>query len=185
MHFGISEFFRQNSKHVKISESNLLECIARGFPDRRRGYREGVVLVPIQAHYHGNAVCTSDIVPIEETDVVVGQYTPRVKGEEPRMKLNTVRVGDAPDAAFVDVVLYSREVLQEGGEDHTGADWDVIAVLGRPTISDVPMDPWTMMSNHFQVSGGTATHWSAHEFQEALRESFLFWRKHIRATFQK
>jgi hypothetical protein len=184
---GVSDFFKSNSKHVLIPHEVLKQLVEDYFKHARLGYRDGVMLVPIPPMVHTEngeiGVCTDDVIELHPDDVIVGQFTPRVEGEEPRVKTFVVREGNPPLAKYVDVVIYSRETLQEGGEPHTGEDWDIIAVLGRPTLEHVPMDPNTMLSNHYQVSGGTSTHWSAEEFEQELRKSFLFWRKHARASF--
>lgn len=38
------------------------------------------------------------------------------------------------------------------------------------------MSPGILMANHFQISGGTATHMTREQFEAALRRSFLYWR---------
>ena len=88
----------------------------------------------------------------------------------------TVVVLAANSDALVDIVLYAREVLQEGGEDCTGYDYDVISINGRPTKDEMPIAPMTLIANHFELDGGTATGMTPEEFETALRESVLFWK---------
>jgi hypothetical protein len=77
----------------------------------------------------------------------------------------------------VDVVLYHRDTLAEGG-DLVSQEWSVIAVLGKFCLEGVeePMTPETLMANHFKDDGGTATGMTHEEFQEALRRSYFYWR---------
>jgi hypothetical protein len=66
--------------------------------------------------------------------------------------------------------------LEEGGEGCTGCDWDIISINGRPFEEEPPIAPMTLIANHFELDGGTATGMSPLEFECALRESVLFWK---------
>jgi len=173
----------------------LLELVRENYHRAKPGYREGVCLVPVppENFYTG-------VVALREGDKLVGEYKARRPGEEPR---KTVRVrrepriypgpgaierGARPDdwtpnldagkqrCVAVDVVLYRRDVLEEGGEENTGSDWDVVSVNGRITEADQPIEPMTLIANHFQLDGGTATGMSPEQFESALRTSVLYWK---------
>jgi len=76
----------------------------------------------------------------------------------------------------VDIVLYRKDVLEEGNEQTTGADWDIISINGRITEEDAPIHPDTLIANHFQLSGGTATNMTPEKFEKQLRISTLYWK---------
>ena len=65
---------------------------------------------------------------------------------------------------------------EENGEASSDAEWEIIAVNAHITNEEVPIQPNTLIANHFQLDGGTATGMSAVEFEEALRKSVLFWK---------
>lgn len=137
------------------------------------GYRDGVVLVPVPAEGFFSAVVTLD-----EHDILVGGFEARQPGEEPR---KVVRVdpgaGHGKESAkHVDIVLYRHDVLAENNEQSSDAEWEIISVNARITDEEMPMDPDTLMYNHFELSGGTATGMSDSEFVAALRKSFTYWR---------
>lgn len=184
--FGINSFVRRQTPeseftHFEKGWERLLELVAENFDRAKPGYRKGVCLVPVPAD---GFFC--GVVTLEEGDKLVGEYRARREGEEPRKTIRVFRprvqhvdhisgAGKSP-CTHVDVVLYSRETLQEGGEDCTGKDWDVISVNGRVTEEEMPIAPDTLIANHFELDGGTATGMSPEEFEAALRESVLFWK---------
>lgn len=150
----------------------LPDIVAKHWDKRKPGYREGVCLVPIppEGFFCG-------VVKLKEGDKLVGEYKARRSGEEPRKTLRVTGAGKKKlPCVAVDVVLYSREVLQEGNEECTGEDWDIISINGRLTEDEQPIEPMTLIANHFELDGGTATGMSPEEFEAALRESVLFWK---------
>lgn len=175
--FGINPFVTRQTPeseftHFEGEWSRVQELVAEHFHKAKPGYRDGVCLVPVPTE---GFFC--GVVELEEGDKLVGEYKARRLGEEPRKTLRAVSEDKSKmPCAAVDVVLYSRETLQEGGEDCTGKDWDVISVNGRPTQEEMPIAPMTLIANHFQLDGGTATGMSPEEFESALRESVLFWK---------
>lgn len=162
--------------HWEFSDEELLRRIEAGWAKRRPGYREGVVLVsvPSKGFRAGLRV-------LQEGDELKGSYRARQAGETPRKTLayvSPVPVAEAKtEPLSVDVVLYHRDTLAEGG-DLVSQEWSVIAVLGKFCLEGVeePMTPETLMANHFKDDGGTATGMTHEEFQEALRRSYFYWR---------
>jgi len=159
----------------------LVELVQSAWELRRPGYREGVVLVPIAVSEGGNHFFTTPVVTLNEHDLFEVVYKPRREGELPRKSTKVSRVnalgeerGPSP-AQYVDVVLYRREVLAEKDEDRTGLDWDIITVLGKLSAEDQPMNPGTLMANHFDLDGGSNTNMSPGEFEVQLRRCVLFW----------
>jgi hypothetical protein len=188
---GINDFVRRQTPaseftHFEGELKQVAELALKHFDQAKPGYRDGVCLVPVppEGFFCG-------VVTLEEGDRLVGRYEARREGEEPRKELRVLRKGPkrvvgrrlvpAPGATkspcvAVDVVLYRREVLEESNEPCTGCDWDVISINGRLTEGEQPIAPMTLIANHFELDGGTATGMSPEEFEAALKESVLFWK---------
>jgi hypothetical protein len=188
---GISNFVKRQTvasefTHYDGDFDKIQNLVWANFHLAKPGYREGVCLVPVppEGFFCG-------LVTLKEGDQLIGEYKARRPGEEPRKTLRVRRqtpkrvVGrrvvqaegsNKVPCAAVDVVLYSREVLAEGDEERTGAAWDVISINGRPTMEEAPIEPMTLIANHFQLDGGTATGMTPEEFETALRESVLYWK---------
>lgn len=173
--FAINPFMRRQTPESRFShfdgaDADLLARVITGFDHARPGYRDGVLLVPISPED-----CWSTTVKLVEGDQLQGRFEARAAGEEPRK--NTYVVGRSKQPAVaVDVVLYRSDVLRENDEQSSEADWEMVALLARSSESPEPMSPGTLMANHFEISGGTATHLSDADFVAKLRESFLYWR---------
>jgi len=173
----INDFVRRQTADSEFTHyEGDLEDVARMaleyYHQAKPGYREGVCLVPVppEGFFTG-------IVKLSEGDKLEGGYVARRPGEEPRKTIRASNEGKSKmPAAAVDVILYRRDVLEEGGEDHTGADWDVISINGRPMEDEMPIAPMTLIANHFELDGGTSTGMSPEEFEKTLRESVLFWK---------
>lgn len=138
------------------------------------GYRDGVVL----AHVPATAVerFRSGVVMLESGARLVGSYEPRREGEEPRKHVGVEASGGSKiPCKAVDIVLYRRDVL---GDDvtHEDSEWEIVSVNGRPTEGEQPMAPETLIANHFEMDGGTATGMSDSEFVAALRASVMYWK---------
>lgn len=171
---AISDFVKRQTPESSFSHfsgtwDELLSRVRVNMHNAQPGYRDGVLRVPVPALGFWSAVVT-----LEEGDKIEGGFIRRAPGEEPR-KSTFVR-GDKQLAKCVDVILYRRDVLAETNEVSTDADWEVITFLARVTEDPAPMDPNTLMANHFQISGGTATNMDDAQFVVALRESFMYWR---------
>jgi len=156
----------------------LTRAVECNWEKRKPGYRDGVVTVPIR----GDGFFTCPTILLCEDDIFEGAYVARHPGETPRKtffvsRTNKKCVVRKPSlASHVDVVLYSRETLAENDEERTGADWDIITILGKIREDPQPMSPETLMANHFGADGGTNTHMTPEEFEASLRESFNFWQ---------
>jgi hypothetical protein len=176
---GINDFVLRQTRESAFTHHHgiggwkaVAALVLEHWERRRPGYRDGVCLVPVppEGFFCG-------VVELEEGDELSGRYEARRPGEEPRKAVRAVGKGKGKmPAKSVEVVLYRRDVLEEGGEDCTGQDWDVISVNGSPAEGEMPIAPMTLIANHFELDGGTATGMNPEEFVEALRESVLFWR---------
>lgn len=172
---GISDFVRRQTAeseftHYEGTFETIRDLALQNFDKAVPGYRDGVCLVPVPP---GGFFC--GLVTLKEGDELVGTYKARRPGEEPRKEVR-VRGGSKTPAKSVMVILYHREVLAEGGEDQTGCDWDIVSINGSPVEEAPPIAPMTLIANHFQLDGGTATGMSPEQFEVALRESVLFWK---------
>lgn len=156
--------------HYARGWDELVELVEAHWEAQTPGYREGVVLVAVPPEGFW-----SSVVPLVSGDRLEGIYEPRVPGEEPRMEIHVVGKSKSP-AVAVDIVLYRHDVLAENDEHSGDADWEIVSINGRPSEEEMPMMPGTLMANHFQISGGTATHMDDAQFVAALKKSFLYWR---------
>lgn len=155
--------------HFEGTETELLTLVSRCFEDAKPGYREGVLCIPVPP-----SMFKSGIVQLEPGMELVGGFEPRRDGEDPR-KFVTAK-GTKMPAKHVEIILYSREVLEEDPEYRAHADWEIISINASPTRSPAPIPPDALIANHFGLSGGTGTCMSSEEFEEALKHSVGFWR---------
>lgn len=156
----------------------LVELVEKNLNNYRSGYRRGVILVPVPPTKFMSAIRT-----LREGDKLTGEFKARAKGEAPR---KSVRVaGDKSPAKSAFIVLYSSNVLAEDGsnelplgpEGPAGEQhWEIISINASPQKGDIPINPDTLMHNHFGSSGGTATNMTDGKFVAALKESFLYWK---------
>jgi len=139
----------------------------------RPGYRDGVCLVDIDV-----ADILSGVVTLTEGTELVGSFKARRAGEEPRQQVLAKGAVKLP-ALSAYAVLYRSDVLAEGGDNTLAADsggWELISLNASPVEGDMPIDPVTLMHNHFGSSGGTATGMTDAELVAALRTSFAWWK---------
>lgn len=172
----ISKFVRRQTaespySHWTIDDATLIARVVRSASIGwcKPGYRDGVMLVqiPVDGLY-------SSVTQLKEGDLLIGQYLPRQKGEEPRK--SSFVIGDKTPAKRVDVVLYSHAVLAENNEQDSDADYEIISVNASPTNEEIPLSVGTLIANHFELSGGTSTKMNDSEFVSALRNSVMFWK---------
>lgn len=173
-HFDPTTGFSQ----CTLTETKLCASVSQVLDagDARPGYRDGVLLVALLAEGF-----TSPVVELVEGDRLVGTYTARRAGEEPRKHVQVVRDGakQAP-AKSVEVVLYASTLLAEDGDNDLEAvegNFEIVSINASVNEGgDEPMPPETLLANHFGESGGTHTQMSDEEFVAALRRSREFWR---------
>lgn len=169
----INSFVRRQTvdspfSHWTINDEELIKRIQDNFLNCERGYREGVVLVQIPADGF-----FSSLVKIEPDTVLIGEYAARQPGEDPRKSLYAL--GSKMPAKRVDVVLYHHSVLIEKNENESELDWEIVSVNASPTDEPTPLPVATLIANHLELSGGTATKMTDAEFMIALRQSVNFW----------
>jgi len=163
--------------HFQGNEEQLLARIQDGFPLRRGGlYREGLVAVPVNPDGF-----FSPVVILSPGQTLQGEFVSRVPGEDPRQRVWAPRsegVQKSP-AVAVDVILYPSSILAEDGSNTLPPEegnYEVISINARTSRGAEPIHPDTLMANHFQESGGTASSLSAEEFVEQLRVSRAYWK---------
>ena len=155
--------------HFEGTEQELLRLVFDNFFNGKQGYREGVWLVTVPPDRF-----KSGIIQLSEGDALQGVFEARREGEFPRKVVTTIG-GEKLPAKHVEIILYSRDVLEEDPEYTAIADWEVISINASPANSSVPVPPTALIANHFGMSGGTDTGYTAEQFEAALRESVMFW----------
>ena len=136
-----------------------------------KGYREGVLLVPVPP----NGFFTS-IVQLQEGDHLEGIFQPRYPGEEPRKSMWSIH-GQKSPAQTVKIVIYSKATLAEDDDvSDPDADYEIVSINASLTEEDVPLTVETLIANHFHFDGGTQTQMTNDEFVDTLEKSVKFWR---------
>ena len=159
--------------HYTGTWEELELLVVRHWETAKQGYRKGVILVEVPAGRF-----YSSVVELSEGDELVGSFTPRRKGEDPR-KVLTVRSGNKTPAAKVELVLYTSNVLVEDEDNMLppeDGNWEIVSINASPVAGEMPIHPMVLMHNHFGSSGGTLTNLPDAAFVAMLRESFEFWK---------
>lgn len=175
MKIHINSFVRRQTpesgfSHWIHSDEALLAVVEHHFHKAKQGYRDGVLLVPV------NPIgFFSGVTELKEGDMLVGEYVARKPGEDPR-KSSYVLGGEKMPALSAYVVLYRHDVLAENNEHETDADYEIISVNASPTEEESPIPVGALIANHLQLSGGTATNMTDSEFVQMLRKSVEFWK---------
>jgi hypothetical protein len=79
-------------------------------------------------------------------------------------------------AKFANIVLYSKEALEEnGGERSTDCNWEIVCLIASP-VEKEPMPPLTMARNELVKPGGTKSTYSAQEYAESI----YYWSQRAR-----
>jgi hypothetical protein len=171
--FGLNDFAKRHTadnpySHFEGTLEDVLRMGAENFDKAKPGYRDGVVNVPVPAEGF-----LSPVVCMEEGTALMGEFKARREGEAPRVHLRAD--GKKTPAIAVELDFYRKDVLAEGGDNSTEAEWELIGFRAM-AFENEPMTPDTLMHNHFGSDGGTDTQMTTHEFEVALRESFEFWK---------
>lgn len=124
-------------------------------------------------HVHRNWTSTRCLtVPITDDNrhLLRSAYEARAKEELPVL-VRWFEGVEAPVAAYLIVILYSREQLAKEGSP-IDVDWGVVGCLYTATPEEIPMAPITMMRNALGVGeGGSGVALD----REAYRRSVEFW----------
>jgi hypothetical protein len=179
-----NDFVKRQTQESRFSYfggtwEELENLVIENWENAKPGYRTGVILIEVPGdNFH------SSIVELQEGDKLVGEYTPRRKGEPPRKTLNTDSRRKTP-AVAVDIVLYSSKTLAEDGDNNlppVDGNWEIISINASIVLGDTPIHPMVLMHNHFGSIGGTTTHLSDSDFIGLLERSFRFWKDKATCT---
>ena len=172
--FALRQTENSRFSHFSGTMRHLVNMVQENFDEGIQGYRPGVleVKVPVRGFFSG-------VVELKEGDKLVGGFDPRRPGEDPR-KWVAVPGSRKMPAKSVTLILYSSELLAEGGDNELSAEdgnWEIISINASPCESGrEPMPPETLMANYFGESGGTDTKMTEGEFVTTLAESRAFWK---------
>jgi len=147
--------------HFTGTWEELEALVTKHFDKAHQGYRPGVLLVPVPAD--GFFSTTIDVTPETRLEA---SFVARRPDEAPYVKV--VADGKKQAALYVDIVLYHKDVLAEGNEATTDADYEIVSINARVTEAPEPMHPLTMARNMLVLKGGTAASYTAQEFAEAI-----------------
>jgi hypothetical protein len=158
---GVPKFVKRQSEastftHYKGSWSDLANRTAEEFKagNYTKGYRDGVYLVRMPKHEVG-LFYTFDAYPMFEGMKLDAKWA-RVPGREHEpAKLQIKILEPKIPCRFVDIVIYRKDVLEEDGDDCTGADYDIVSINGRLAKDPPPIDPMTLVRNWLHLKGGT------------------------------
>ena len=154
----------------KIAEDQLKKNLYN------KGYRDGVILIPVPSEYIHNFICPYTKIT-DETKLIAKLERRRPK-EEPYIQIRALN-GLPLQAGKVDLVLYHYDVLKETNEQESQGTWELIAFHAIPEgIDKMPMGPITMMRNQLELPGGTKGYYKSKQWAESVN----FWQKY--ATLQ-
>jgi|TARA_Y100000310_G_C20570388_1_gene757695 hypothetical protein len=172
----------------------LGSLIEANFDKAKEGYRKEVLLVPVPSNSSGDcgrseAVLEhcfySGVAQLEDGEMFGGRFESRKEGETPRQHITAIRGDSKIPAKSVQIVLYSSTVLAEDGDNELPPEegnWEVISINASPTEGEMPINPNTLMHNHFGSDGGTDTKLSDSEFVAMLKTSFEYWKDKVMAA---
>jgi hypothetical protein len=179
MSIHITNFVRRQTaeshfSHWTISDEELVNRVSQNIDKAHKGYRDGVILVPVSPEGFFSAVAE-----LQTSDTLNGSFSCRRAGEEPRKSV--FMIGNKAPAQTVWVVLYAHHVLAEKNENESNADYEIVSINTSTSVDEkpAPMPPETLIANHFELSGGTATNMTDSEFVASLRESVMYWKDKV------
>lgn len=170
---AVNDFAKRHIKKSSYSYfdgtwKELVELVNKNFSKARKGYRDGVILVPVPEGRFYTSMCR-----ITKDSVFKTTYEPRQEGEEPVLKTVLIN-GEKTPAKYVNIVLYRHDVLAENNENTTNAEWEIISI-NASLVENEPMHPMTMARNMLEKKGGTKAEYTGEQFAEAL----WFWKDYL------
>ena len=190
--FVIDKFVLRQFQDPKYTGTRVL-CDPQYFEDKVNEYYENNqgILIDGYASFckhifipnFVNVKCGYTQINTIPVNLIKSGYEARKEGELPVLiqwvDSNEV---EAPEATFLDVILYSREqIIQENlamGETppDTDAPWGIISVKGQLCDYELPMQPITMMRNALgKAEGGSGVPLNKVEYMKSVE----FWMNHI------
>jgi len=159
---GVSEFVKRQGlistfTNYQDSWQELADITAEEFKKDNftKGYRHGVFLVQMPKD-EAKRFLTYDAYPMFEGMKLSAEWA-KVPGREHEPAKLQVRILEPKiPCRFVDIVIYRKDVLEEDGDNVTGADFDIVSINGRLKKDPPPIDPMTLVRNYLHLKGGTA-----------------------------
>ena len=138
----------------------------------KKGYRDGVLLIPVAKKYIDRFVCP--IVKITPESTLTAIYTKRRSNEDSYIQIRCSGGQKLPTNS-VDLIIYRNDVLKETNENTTTCNWELIAFIAKPEkFNDLPMGPVTMMRNQMQLTGGTKGNYKSKDWASSVK----FWNEY-------
>ncbi len=178
---GVSEFVKRQTKdstftHYEGDWVNLANKTAGEFlkGNFTKGYRDGVFLVQMPRR-NAELFYTFDAYPMFEGMKLDAQWTKTPGREHEPAKLQVKILEPKIFCKYVDIVIYRKDVLEEDGDNITGAKFDIVSINGRLAKDPPPIDPMTLVRNWLHLSGGTKMKGTTPEkMLEMLCDSILY-----------
>ena len=174
MLIDVGDFVKRQTADSKFSHfdgswQELRHLVNAFFDVAKPGYRDGVVLVAVPP-----SKFFSSVVPLRDDITLWSRFKARRAGEASHLETVALRGRKVP-AEYVEIVLYRADVLAEGDERSTDAEWEIVSINASPTLEPVPMPPYTMARNQLCLKGGTKGQYSPAEWAESVE----FWSRHV------
>lgn len=158
---GVSEFVKRQHDnsvftHYKERWWELADITAKEFNrgNYTKGYRDGVYLVQMPKH-EAQKFLTYDAYPMFEGMKLSAEWAKVLGREHEPAKLQVRILEPKIPCNYVDIVIYRKDVLEEDGDNVTGADYDIVSINGRLAKDPPPIDPMTLVRNYLHLKGGT------------------------------
>lgn len=189
-----SDFVKRQTEDSKFSHFlgswKDLEVLTEAYfmSGARPGYRDGVKLINIAlpSLFMTSIVSFESLKGTESMENVHVTFEPRQPGEAPVVQ--TTIYAEKQEAKYVDIVLYRHDVLEEGSEASTDAQWEIISINASPIDKPVPMNSTTWARNTLKETGGTDPQYDNKTREELLEviqeraEAAMFWSRHTMIT---
>ena len=178
---GVSDFVKRQTKDSQFTDyrcswGDLANRTVEAFEEGNyvEGYRDGVLLVQMPK-WEVDFFYTYDGYPMFEGMRLKAEWKKMPGREHEPAKLQVSILEPKIKCNYVDVVLYRKDVLQEDGDDFTGADWDIVSINGRLGKDPAPIKPMTLVRNWLHLPGGSRMPGTTPEqMLEMLCDSILY-----------
>lgn len=185
MKIAVSKFARERHTpegprdHFSGTWEELIQLVEKNFENAVEGYRPGVCRVPVTPE---GFFCST--IEAKDAPELIAVFEARREGELPFLQVRTT--GAKSPAHAVEVILYRHDVLEEGGERTSDAEWEVVSIQARLSDEPEPMHPMTMARNflkgidpnHPAGEGGSAGTYTAEDFARAV----VYWSARVKVS---
>jgi hypothetical protein len=154
---------------LEVRVEECMENPAKLKATAKDGYRPGVVVLSLPPSLDGFRFY-SGVTILTETTPLRARFAARRPGETAFVEVTAL--GPKTEAVVVDIILYSRTLLVEEGENpDADTDYEIVSINARPSTDLEPMSPMAMARNFLALPGGTKVEYTATQFAEAI----LYW----------